>query len=249
MARIVELSGPPGVGKTTIYKEIEKQWHKKCSWIPAHFLYPHLKLNYQSLITLLKNLYKTLKDEPNKIGSIVFSEARKRFVTQYPEYIDRCWNDILAKQKTSLNGRDLRFEKVQQLSEMIEKIQLLKESETEKIAILDEGLIHLLDVLSFCNSRHEIVEIINVMPLPDALIYIQTEVSENVERLVQREEVISIHKYLNTGQLQKITSQSRQRRIIINEILKDKGIPILEIDLKTPARINAAKIISFMNFL
>ena len=249
MAKIVELSGSPGVGKTTIYREINARWKKNYNWIPGHYLCPHPSLSFEYIRMFLSYLPKRLK---GKLGGTFYDmkmEARKRFVEQYPKYMDACWKDLIVKQKKTLNGLDIRLKKADLLGGQIETFQFLRESQTDKIAILEEGLIHQLDVLSFCDTYEEIIEIIEVMPLPDGLINIKTDVSETVRRLMQRGEFISHHTSLTIDQLEEVTKQSQERRMMINKVLEDKGIPILDIDAKASIETNTDKILSFIEKL
>lgn len=249
MAKIIEFCGSPGVGKTTLYKELSNRWKRKYKWIPGHYLWLEPSLRFKYAYKFLLYLPDRLK---KKVGFTFYkmqTEVRNRFVESYPEYMNFCWNDLTIKQKKTLNGRDLRFKKAEQLRKQIEAFQFLKEYKTDKIAMLEEGLIHLLDVISFYDKFDEIAEIINVMPLPDALIYIKTDIPENVKRLRERGEFISFHALLNNDQLGQLTQQSQKRRKIINKILEDKGIPILYIDAKATIKTNTDKIISFIETL
>jgi len=246
MAKIVELSGPPGVGKTTIYREIKARWKKNNNWIPGSYLCPHPDLSFQYFRMFLSYLPKKLKGKAGGTFYDVKMAARRRFVEQYPEYMDACWHDLIVKQKKAFNGLDLRLKKAELLGGQIETFQFLRESTTTKTAILEEGLVHLLDVLSFCDTIEEIVQIVDVMPLPDALIYIKTDVSENVRRVMQRGDYISLHTSLDSNQLQNITRRSQQRRELINQVLEARGIPILHINAKVSIKENADQIIAFI---
>jgi len=249
MAKVIELSGPPGVGKTTLYREISIRWKKKFSWIPGHYLCPHPNFSFQYILLVFSIARQKMKGKKVGVFDEVKTAARNRFVAQYQAYIDVCWNDILSKQKNSYNGWDLRLHKAQQLAEVIEIFQLLRESEIDKFALMEEGLIHLIDVLNFSDTPEDIIKTIDVMPLPDALINIRADLFENVKRLTHREKCITIHRSLNVQQLEQITRKSQERRTIINEILQNKGIPILNIDSQEEIKTNADKIISFIEAL
>jgi len=243
--KIIELAGSPGVGKSTIYKEIVNLWGKESSWVPAHLLYPKAGINFQSLFKFFKNIKAIVQGTHGKIGTVGFMGGRKRFVSAYPEYMDACWEGIMTKQRRSLNNVDLRIEKAQHLSNTIENIQFIIENKTNKTVVLEEGLIHLIDVLLFSDDPDEISRILDVMPLPDAVIDIQTETMENVRRLMSRSVTLTMHERLNAHQLKNFVNQSRYRRNIINRLLEERGVSVLPIDSGVNATINADKIIAF----
>lgn len=249
MARVVELCGPPGVGKTTIYKELDIRWKKKYNWIPGHYLSPHPNLSIGYLKLFLYSLKQKLKGKEEGTFDKVRIEARNRFIAQYPDYIDVCWADIITNQKRGSNGLDLRMDKAGVLATTINKIQFVRESTTEKVAILEEGLIHLLDVINSCQDTAAIERLVKLMPLPDALVCIEVPVPENAKRLAGRGHVLSMHKALSTEQLTALIRQCQERRQTIYRFLKEEGVPVLLINGKDPAGENANKIIHFVENL
>ncbi len=251
MAKIIELCGSPGVGKSTIYKEIVSKWRRYYNWTPAHYLYPQVNSDYRSiknfLITFLKKDYR-------KTDAIAMRNAGRRFVSQYPQFIEACWNHILLREKESLNGTDQRFEKAVYMYTLMQKIQISRESEYEKIAIVEEGLINGIGNVLFkseniIEEKEEIIDLLNQMPLPNALVYVETDINENIRRLVTRKKVLSSLKSLDTNQLSNITQKLRKTREMATKVLEDIGIPVLYINSTDSVGINASKIISFAEVL
>lgn len=252
MARIVEFIGSPGVGKTTLYKELEANWKKSYNWMPSQYFYPEKILANAGMPII--NLVRQFKDRKRKVDTEAMVEAGQRFVELYSEYVDVCWSNINCMQKRNLNGKDLRFQKVSYLHQLIQKVQTLREQKSDKIAIADEGLIHIIPSILYrretlMKDQEEIETLLQIMPLPDAVVSIKTDVQENLKRLMQRRKVIPMHKSLMDDQLENFTRVDHQRRAIINDILKTKDIPFLNIDSTDKIANNVSKIISFVQNL
>ncbi|MBA2562841.1 MAG: hypothetical protein H0V14_07995 [Chitinophagaceae bacterium] len=251
MAKIVEFYGLPGVGKSTIYEDLKGKWKKEFNWIPSHHLYTKKKI-FESLSKFLLIVGRIIKD--GNFDDVAKKEAGDRFVAQYPEFIDAFWNNILYKQKKSYNGLDLRFERAKYFYITIQKIQLLRESNSKKIALVDEGLIHrisrgLYKSENLIDELNEIKHLLQIMPLPDALVYVETDVQENAKRLAQRKKVISMHKSLSITEIENIIPETQERMENITKILENKGIPILRVDAKLHIETNVIKIKSFVEGL
>jgi MoxR-like ATPase len=60
MARIVEFVGSPGVGKTTIYRELIISSNKKHRWIAAEFLFPKEKLVLENYSRFILNVLRLI---------------------------------------------------------------------------------------------------------------------------------------------------------------------------------------------
>lgn len=273
MAKIVEICGSPGVGKSTIFKEIERRRKSSDIWTTATNINPYgdqnfteyvvkileeIKkgssrnsiINQESTFAFLKRIYKEIKRGRNYTDPNLKKEAGERFVEQFPEYINACWGNINYRQVKSINGLDLRLEKADFIYKIIKKIQIIKENKTNKITIIDEGLINLIDralykSVNITEEKEEIASLLNVMPLPDALVYIETDLHENAKRLVLRKDVRTMHKGLSMNELIDYTKISRERVLAAIELLKSKGIPLLYLNSNDHIKENASKIIDF----
>ncbi|MEJ7683908.1 MAG: hypothetical protein WKG06_39825 [Segetibacter sp.] len=117
---------------------------KNYNWIPGEFLFPKEKLISERYTTSILNVLRFIFLRKEKDDVAAMDEAAVRFVTLYPDYIEKCWNNINCIHKKNVNGLDLRFQKISYLYKLIQKIQILREQESNQIAIVDEGLIHLI---------------------------------------------------------------------------------------------------------
>lgn len=251
MAKIVELMGSPGVGKTTIYQKMTKRWIKNYNWIPAEFLFPKEKLVLENYSRFILNVMRLIMGKKFPFDTMAMEEAGGRFVALYPEYIDKCWNNINSIHKKNINGLDLRFQKISYLYKVIQKVQILRERESDQIAVIDEGLVQLI-TSSLCKRENleettaEIEDFLQIIPMPDGIISVETDLEENTKRLLQRKKVISMHKSLVQSQLEKVICTDHKRRAAVNTILESRNVPLLRINSTDKIATNVSKIISFV---
>lgn len=126
----------------------------------------------------------------------------------------------------------------------------MRERNEDKITIIDEGLINLIDRALYKSTnpieeQEEICRLLDVMPLPDALVYIQADLNENAKRLTLREDIRDMHKGLSVAELISCTKACRERIELTIKLLEERGIPVLYIDSKNQINSNAKKIIEF----
>lgn len=249
MARIIELTGPPGVGKTTYYDALVARWQKNHDWIPADFLYPAQKLRYSSLKDFACSLLEKVK---RQVDTEAFDEAGKRFVVNYPEYADAIFNDISVN-KRDVYGKDLRLHDASFLYSSFKRIQLLLESESRKFALKAEGVVHRIphsikdDDLE--RDRDIVVSLIGKIPLPAAVVYLTCDVEENAKRLATRKFVWDGHRNLSLTKLKEYSRRSHEKRNMIIEALHNHQVPILRVDTTMDLQKSSEIILAFINSL
>lgn len=181
--------------------------------------------------------------------------AGERFVAQYQEYINSNWEAIQRKHYERDNTPDVRFEEGRRLQRSAEYIQLLNENRSSKYAIVDiGGLVQRLDLRwhtskSLYEDEKEAVHLLNLMPLPEAVVYIYTDRQKNVERLLTRKRVLGIHKNLSASEFEAFCKKYQERWEMICGILVDRKIPLLKIDSSHKIRTSVEKINEFVENL
>lgn len=253
MAKIIELVGIPGVGKSTTLKAMMSEWNKSSKWIPAHFLYPQKDLTLTSLNKLFTIIKRKIMLDEGTIDERAMKRYGERFLVEHPNFIDACWKSIFSESHPSLNGIDLRFEKANYLFITIQRFQLLKESEIDKYVVLDEGLIHRVANSFYSSDKLEnntnVIELFNNMPLPDALIHFDVSAEEAAKRLSKRKKVIISHQGLSLSELERSSSVSQEIINCIVDTIKVRNKRILRLDGKDSIEDNAKAIISFLLLL
>jgi hypothetical protein len=252
MARIIELCGVPGVGKTSTYSTLKSVWDKNGKWIPAEFLYPRKKVDLKNPKRFVVSLTKKVRGllEPAELKA-----AGERFVAAYPEYLDGSWNAIQRKHHQRANTPDNRFEEARRLQRSAEYIQLLNENETSKFAIVDiGGLVQRLDLTWLTSTNihedeKEAIQLLKLMPLPAAVVYIHINTERNVERLLGRKKTLGMHRNLTAAELRDFCGKYKERWEMVCDLLADKKIPVLKIDSGLDIEKNVQKIDEFAEAL
>lgn len=251
MARLIELCGCPGVGKSTIYQAICSKNKSSSTFIPSHQIFKK-KINFSSPRHLAEFLLSRFVHQNN--NSEELKKAGDKFISIYSKYIDACWSNIYYKQAINLNGLDLRFEKAAFMYTTIQQVQYINDYIIKKNVLHDEGLIHRIGRALYRskNSVEEIDEIkvlISQMPLPYAVIHVELDEEENVERLLQRKKLLNMHRGLKQNELYDIIKKTKTRLHNTCLILEEKGIRVLRINSKLNVDYSVNQIISFIDQL
>jgi adenylate kinase len=250
MARIVELCGLAGAGKSTIFQGMITHWSTNARWIPAQFLFPQEKLKFDSLSKFILSLEKKFTTSEGNIDERTMKKYGDRFLALNPDFIDACWNNIFSTNQDRSKGSDLRYDKARYLYMTFQKVQFLQENQTHKTTVLDEGLVHRVANGFYRqdnpdDEKGEIYNLLNLMPVPDALVYIETDVEEVARRLLNRKKVTISHQDLSLEELEKSSRLALERMAIVLQNLKNRDVPILYVNSKAEIGTNAKAIINF----
>ncbi|RKS53953.1 hypothetical protein BC962_2220 [Gillisia mitskevichiae] len=276
MARIIEICGSPGVGKSTIFKELEKISENGDAWETVSNKNPmgeksHLEFLEELLSELkkgrrpinsrvskledsfsfIKRIYRKFKLGRNFTDLYILKQAGERFVSKYPKYVDACWKNIFYKQGSSSNGMDLRFEKAEFIYLIMKKFQILMEKKDDKTFIIDEGLINMIDrglykSNNIIDEKVEIKDLLDTMPWPNGIVYLYTDLVENAKRIKYRTDIRDMHKGLTSKEIIEFSAASRQRIVTAIEYVKECGCPVLVLDSTESIRDNALRIVEFI---
>jgi len=237
MSKIIELCGIPGVGKSTVYSVLVSTWNKKDKWIPADFLYPKLKIDFKNPRNLISLFAGRIK---GNLDLSELNEAGRRFVSEYPKYINHSWDALQRKHSSSKNAPDERFKEVKRLKRSTEYIQYLIENKCSQFAIVDiGGLVQRLDLTwntseNISDDQKEAVYLLDSMPLPEAVVYMHIDLDKNVERLLNRKKTLARHKNLSAKELEDFCKKYKERWEMILDILMVRKVPVLKIQTDFP---------------
>jgi shikimate kinase len=237
VSKIIELCGIPGVGKSTVYSVLVSSWNKKDKWIPADFLYPKQKIDLKSPRNLISLFAGRIK---GNLDLSELNETGKRFVSEYPKYMNHSWDAMQRKHSNSKNAPDERFKEVKRLKRSAEYIRYLIENKCPQFAIVDiGGLVQRLDLTwntsqNISEDHMEAVHLLNSMPLPGAVVYLHIDLDRNVERLLNRNKTLARHKNLSAKELEDFCKKYEERWEIILNLLMDRKVPVLKIKADVP---------------
>jgi len=243
--KIIEIIGPPGVGKSTIYQSLCKTWKPGSPWVypdvlltskPAFFSF-RKRLVYNLSLLLGKKLTKTI---PVEFGL--------RFAGQQQDLANFCWAYIADIQFYEDRDINKRFRSAYFLFKTFCTYQAILEKTPAKPCIVQEGFLQKSFFIKDKDDDDEMInELLNdylrLIPLPYAIIYIDTPDSkEIVKRLRGRSKTIVSHYGKDDTALQRDieTWQHAQQKIL--EKLKKAGVLIVTINGMAPVKENVTTI-------
>lgn len=251
MAEIVEFCGAPGAGKSTLYNELVLKWEEAYGWVPGSQLYPVLEKSSTGIRRAV-NLVAGRAEKTTDNAAI--AEAGRRFLEENKEFVDCCWRNVCQKQKHSFNGKDNRLRAAGIWMQVFQKLQVIKESRSNKLAIVDEGLIQRIDSALYKSNdifqeQKEIAQLLEIMMLPAAVVFVDANADLAIARMKAREKKLPIFNGLSSSDLSTIYQNYRQRWMYVFSLLEDKGIPVLLVDASKNIQDNLRQIVKFLQEL
>lgn len=253
MSKIIEITGPAGVGKTTILNNLGQVWKETDNWILKQKLFPRQKIDPLNVSSLAQNLPYLIKFGKTNLDNTALLNAGKRFIMQNSAYLDVYWHSLDTCYCRDLNGFDSRFDSAAKFYGNLQKYQYVKDHSINKYVLFDEGLVHhLAGRVPVVQNKlqddfSDIHDVVDVMPLPEVLILIDADADIIVERIAQRKKTIHVHKQKSTEEIVDFTLKVQRRMYFVKDLLQAKGVSILCLDSKEPVVYNTQKIARFIN--
>jgi guanylate kinase len=248
--KVIEIIGPPGVGKSTLFKCLCREWQPKANWIYQEAL---LAPAYTKLVTLNKwftyHLIKKLgKSRIKKIPI----ELGLRFAHEHLDLVNFYW-DLLSDAAVYDNKQtSKKFRSAYFLYAEFCKYQAIYESNPSKFCLINEGLLQKSFLIHSdpAFTKNVISKYITVVPLPYAIIYLDVNnIDIIVQRLKSRDKVIASHLNKNLEELfNDIAAWQYALNTIVEETEKLDTI-VLRIDGARSITENVSQIKRFLDAL
>ncbi len=237
MARIVEIVGPSGVGKSYIYNQLRDAWNKNDKWAVYHdFRYERKSRNsfsrpeiiYEYLYNIL-NKVKYISYKPSGGEQLdhmkKFHEDHRQFVDHTLDIINRCCREFYKK--------DNRYFATLYFYKSVEELQAIRELQHDKrICLFDEGLLsRIMHLSSESLTDQDMDEYLNYMPVPDGVILLKSDPRRICENIKKRRRVATIHQGLNEQQLHDYTEKTQYHMEYAAGYFREKGVKVMEINL------------------
>jgi deoxyadenosine/deoxycytidine kinase len=248
MAYTIELIGPRGVGKTTLYQEVKKNLSKNdnCAGIEAFF--PRINMSKNGLIgkveyLVRKKLNKELKDQR------AFQMAGYRFLKDNPDLTKLAWELINKYQQIDCHLIDNRFRTSYNLYNHYIAHQIIADSIALKYCLTGEGLIH-TTLLIFGKDYHfsDLTNYLDRLPLPHYVIFCEASPEIIAKRCHSRTPVVT-HIFKSYEDLLEDAIFEIQYYKQIQEYLIYRGVPVVKIDASLPIEENVSIILSSLRNL
>lgn len=248
MAKYIEFVGVPGVGKTTTLEFLKKKRNNEKNIV----IYEFISTNRNSIRQLVKIKFKFLVNKLVSSNTLYkFNSGEDlldRFNESNKDLLDLFWKSLPIKKK--FKGKDLRFNQVLYISKIIKKIQSIKEEKSNKIYLIDEGLIHSINNFISEDSNvpyeEQIGEVLNKIELPQGVVFIGGDINTIVERVIERPYKREKDKNLAQHELIESRTKSMNEKLKCIELIKLKNIPVLYLDACESLNSKAQKIVSFI---
>jgi adenylate kinase len=244
MPKIVEIIGPSGAGKTSIYDNLRSIWREDYRWVTfddmdrskSKMIFRYFKKAYNIILDLLPiakniNQNKNYVDEEwgfiNYSDSIYLGNSYKELKTVLMDLIDEhCakWYD----------GSDRRFVTIYMMMWSMafwEKIYL--SNNDDRLCILKQGegfVSRIMHLNSPSFDEITLQKYLTHIPMPDVLIFLDVNVEEVLERIKSRNRSSTLHSGLNDEALFYYTKKTISHFQLAMEILSGKGVSVHRVD-------------------
>jgi len=249
----IDFLGAPGVGKTSIYKELLRQRTKKDNWLTCdeakvkiakwYLLRDKKYLKYVLLkINLLKNINFFVADRILEKYYIEFLWNKKN---DNNLFLDIAIKGMFAEEKDSTR----KLIGINWFFKVFKEVFLLENCKIPGLFLSDESLSQKAYGLISDNqelSKNLIKDYFNIMPLPSILIYYYTDPNILLNRVKGRKKRILNHRGLNDDKLKKVILNYMNILLIAKDILKKRGVPIINIDTNDNIEISSKKILNLI---
>lgn len=249
MAKRIEFVGVSGIGKTTTIKALEARWKPVDNWWLFGAL---LKENFpksKKVKILAANYFKRIV---GTASSNDFQNQRynnlNAFVKKHPGLIEAFWKTL--QNHNDYYGDDLRFQEVEYVKYLMEKVQIIHDDPSHKACLIDEGIVHNLNYfVSDPLNLHEVCHLLKLMELPQAIIYFEADIEIVMERVLKRNTRILRDQKLSKENMLHSRKVSLIEKENFIKAAKSIDIPVLSLKAEENAGEKAEKIISFITVL
>lgn len=241
--KIIEVVGPPGVGKSTIYKALCRTWSPKANWIHQHALLVPDTPNFVDFGKWLEHQAKRLSGK--KITRSINTDYGLRFAAKNQALANFYWRHLSDTGTYSSREIDKRFRSAYFLFQDFSRYQAIIESSCEKPCIINEGLLQKsFFVPENGEPLNEVIEkYLSLLPLPHAIIFIDAPNAEViVDRLQRRNKVIASHGGKDAQALRGDIERWQRTLNLIVEKAQKAGVGIIKVNGENSVNQNVLEI-------
>ena len=249
----IDFIGAPGVGKTSIYRELLRQRTKKDNWLT----YDEAKIKiaeqyilkdkkYLKLVLLKASLFKNIHIfVADRILEKYYNKSLWNKRNEYNHFLSAVMEGILIERKEPVR----KLIGINWFFELIREVAFLENSKISGMFLFDESLSQKIYGLTEYNqrlSKNIVRDYFNAMPPPDILIYCYADFGTLLDRLNNRKNRIPVHHGLNNDQLKTVILNHMNISLIAKNILKKRNIPIIAVDTNNNIKTNAKEILNLI---
>jgi len=251
----VEFFGAPGVGKTTLYKEVVKKMPK--DWITEQNAIFKSKMTFVNRNSLKFFFYKTLYSIPQtaKFLSKIHEPVNHRvllskFIKDFPVFYKFSLDCIFKNSSTSYRKTTAFL----QFFDTVKRRTLINKSNLNIRVLSDESLCQrIFAQLSEeeIDERQLVEQYFKNIPFTGRLVYVKLNEFEIVNRIQKRYKQTKKINYMNTGMSSEdLLKQVKKYASYVEtgvKILEQKGVTALHIDNSLSVEKNSNIIVDFLS--
>lgn len=243
MPKTVELIGASGVGKTSVYKELQSKWEPGYNWVTYDKLkYDRtelLKRSVKSAQRLLLRLLPSSKsnqkktDLPEKWKFIDKNSLTFRG-EKYNEFKSVIMDLIQEHCIKGYEGTDKRFVTTYMMMWSLAHVDnVYSKKNDDRLCLLKEGeglisrIMH-LNTPSF--DEEALNNFLELVPFPDYLILLESTPGLIMERIKNRNRISTLHKGMDEDTIAEYTTKTIKFFHIAMEKARRKGVNVYKVD-------------------
>ena len=248
--RIIEILGPPGVGKSTLYNMLCKSWQPDQPWIYQDALLAAPIPSISNFTKWIEFKYRVWTKK--KRAKSVPVDFGLRFINTHSQFADLCWC-FLNNKSSPINGHlDQRYRSAYFLFADFCRYQAINEKMDGRYCVIDEGFLQKSFLVKDQVSEFpkQLEDYLSLAPLPHAIIYIEaTDKLIIKERLRIRDKVIASHLGKSDDELlEDINNWKITLDLIANRLTKQNSL-VFRVDGTKKLEDNVQSILKFLNEL
>lgn len=240
--KIIEMAGPPGAGKSTIYHSLCRTWKPASRWVYPDVVFTSKPRFVSTRKWMMYHLRMLLG---KKLTKSIAVDYGLRFATQQHELAQFCWNILCEEGVDDEIQIAKRFRSAYFLFTTFCHYQAITEKSPSKPCIIEEGLLQKSFFINDDEQRtNELLEkYISLIPLPYAVIYVNTpDIPEIIKRLRGRNKIIASHLDKDDAALEQDIQKWQHAFDGMLGRLQRAGVNIIRINARQPVKENVAQI-------